>query len=149
MKTKNYILALGALTALFFAACKKTDSGPSLTAKEKTLTSKVWKLESLTVPKSDDATKDSSIMKTCSESALAAFDAYKAFQIADSKNCDSTIVPYDKGTWKFFANEDSLSLEGKKKLALKIITLNETTLKAVFRDSVAPDKISVKTITFK
>jgi uncharacterized lipoprotein YajG len=83
MKKVNKILAFSLLATLFFAACKKTDNGPVLTPNEKILTNKIWKLQSLTIQKSDDPTKDSSITKPCSDSTLMAFDIYKIFQIAD------------------------------------------------------------------
>ncbi len=151
MKKINKILALTVLAALFFAACKKDDHEPVLTPKEKILTSKVWKLESLTVPKSENPAADSSIMKPCADSALIAFDAFKTFQFANGSKvaCDSVAVPYDKGSWAFSAGTDSLLLKGKRNFVLKIVTLDATTLKATFRDSTAPDKNWLKTITFK
>lgn len=154
MKKVNKILVPGVLAALFFAACQKTDNGPTLTPQEKALTGisqqKVWKLQSLTVPKWDDPTKDSSITKSCSDSALMAFDAYKAYQLADaSKGCDSTIVPYAKGTWALSAGSDSLVLQGARKFVWKIEKLNDTILKATFRDSISPEKNWLKTITLK
>jgi hypothetical protein len=150
MKKVNKFLALGLLATLFFTACEKNDNGPVLTAKEKILTNKIWKLQSLTVQKSDDPTKDSSITKPCSDSALMAFDVFKIYQLADaSKSCDSTIVPYDKGTWKLSASGDSLTLQGKKKFIWNIVALNDSTLKATFRDSIAPTNNWLKTITLK
>ncbi len=150
MKKINYIVALGISCLLLFAACKKNDNNlPVLTPKEQILSSKVWKLQSLTIPKSDNAAQDSSITKACSDSALFLFDVYKNFQVADTKSCDSTIIPYDKGTWALSAS-DSLTLTGiKRKLVWKLITLNDSTIKAVFRDSTAPNKNWLKTITLK
>ena len=151
MKKVNKILILFLLGALSFAACKKTDNGPALTSQEKILTSKVWKLQSLTVPKSDNAAIDSSITLPCSDSTLMAFDIYKAYQIADASKggCDSTIVPYDKGRWAFSAGSDSLLLKGKRNFVWKIQKLNDTIVKATFRDSISPTKNWVKTITLK
>lgn len=151
MKKINKLLALTVIAALFFAACKKTDDGPSLTPKEKILTSKIWKLQSLTVPKVGGTASDSSIMKPCADSALIAFDAYKAFQLANGSkvSCDSVSIPYDKGTWAFSTGTDSLLLKGKRNFVWKIVTLDNTTLKATFLDSIAPDNKRVKTITFK
>lgn len=150
MKKTNYFIALGIFSLMLFAACKKDDNGvPVLTPKEQILTSKVWKLQSVTVPKTSDPAVDSSIAKACSDSALFAFDIYKKYQIADSELCDSTIIPYDKGSWILSA-ADSLTLNGgKRKLVWKIQEINDNTIKAVFRDSTAPDNIWLKTITLK
>ena len=153
MKTVNKILAFSLIAALFFAACKKNDNGPTLSPQEKALigNGKIWKLQSLTVAKSDDPTKDSSITKSCSDSALMAFDVYKAYQLADASKggCDSSIVPYSKGTWAFSAGSDSLLLQGSRKFVWNIEKLNDTILKATFRDSISPDKNWLKTITLK
>lgn len=150
MTNKNSLLFLGILSLIFFAACKKTDNGPVLTPQQKALTSKIWKLQSLTVPQVSDPTKDSSIAKSCSDSALIAFDVFGNFQLADAtKSCDSSIVPYDKGVWALSMANDSLLLKGKRTFIWKIKTLNDSLFKATFRDSIAPDKNWVKTITFK
>jgi hypothetical protein len=155
MKQKNILLAVALLPALFFAACEKNDNGPVLTAKEKALigtgAGKIWKLQSLTVPKSDDPSVDSSIMQPCADSALMAFDMYKAYQLANGSKgaCDSIAVPYSIGNWSLSVGGDSLLLHGKRDLIWKLETLDENTLKAVFRDSIAPDKKWVKTIILK
>lgn len=144
-------MALGLLGLVTFAACKKDDNGvPTLTPKETILTSKVWKLKSITIPRKDDPTMDSSITKSCSDSALFAFDAYKKFQIADPlKSCDSTIVPYEKGTWALSV-ADSLTLNGgNRKFVWKIQVLNDSLVKATYRDSTAPTRNWLKTITLK
>lgn len=150
MKNKNSILSLGILCMLFFAACKKTDNGPVLTPQEKALTGRIWKLQSLTVPGINDPSQDSSITQSCSDSALMAFDIYHVYQLADpSKGCDSSIVPYSKGNWALTAGSDSLFLSGDRNLAWKIEVLNDTILKATFRDSISPTNDWVKKITFK
>jgi hypothetical protein len=150
MKKTNYFMALGLFGLLLFAACKKDDNGiTTLTPKEQILTSKVWKLQSVTVPKISDPSADSSITKPCSDSALFAFDIYKKYQIADLETCDSTIIPYDKGSWILSA-ADSLSLNGsKRKLVWKVQVINDSIIKAVYRDSTAPDENWFKTITLK
>lgn len=150
MKKISKIFALSIAAALAFAACKKTENGPDLTPKEKILTSKIWKLQSLTVPKVGTST-DSSIKQPCADSALIAFDIYKAYQLANASKvaCDSVAVPYSKGTWAFSAGSDSLLLKGKRNFVWKIVAISDTMLKATFRDSIAPDKNWVKTITFK
>ena len=150
MKKVNKIIALGIISSLFFAACEKTDNGPSLTPQEQILTSRIWKVDSLTVPQLNDPTKDSSITTACSDSALMAFDVYKAYQLADaSKGCDSVAIPYDMGTWKFSVGGDSLLLHGNRDFVWKIQVLNDTLVKATFHDSIAPDKNWIKTITLK
>ncbi len=150
MKTLNNLIPLATLGLLFFAACKKNDNEPILTPKEKILVNKTWKVDSLTIPKISDPTKDSSIAKECSEDALLDFDANKSFRFTDpSKTCDSTIVPYGNGTWTLGVSNDTLVLNGAKKLAWKIIKLDNTRLEATFRDSISPDKIQMKTIILK
>jgi len=123
---------------------------PQLTAQEKALTGHIWQLQTLTVPKSDGSA-DSSIKKSCSDSALMAFNMSHLFQLADASKggCDTTIVPYDKGNWAFSAGKDSLLLTGKRTFVWKIVTLNDTLFKATFLDSISPEKHSVKTITLK
>lgn len=149
MKNKNLILFLGILSVLFFA-CKKTDNGPVLTPQQKALTNRIWKLESLTVPKLNDSSQDSSITKSCSDSALMAFDIYNVYQLADpSKSCDSSFVPYAKGNWELSSDNDSLLLYGKRNFAWKIEILNDTILKATFRDSISPDNNFLKKIILK
>jgi hypothetical protein len=149
MKNKN-LLSVGIVSVLFFAACKKLDNGPSLTPQQKALTNKIWKLKSLTVPKLSDPSQDSSILKSCSDSALMAFDIYSVYQIADpTKSCDSSIIPYSKGNWAMSSNNDTLLLFSKRNLAWKIDMVNDTILKATFRDSISPEKNAVKKITFK
>lgn len=151
MKNRNNILSFGVLAILFFVACKKNDS-PPLSAKESVLVGKIWRLYSLTVPKSDDSSQDSSITKPCSDSAFMAFDRYKVYQLADASaaGCDSAIVPYDKGIWSLSTTTDSLLLDGNKRdLIWKIEVLNDTLLKATFQDSIAPEQNWVKTITLK
>lgn len=147
MKKLNKNLALGIFGLLFFAACKKSENGPVLSPNEKLLTAKVWELKTLTVPGEEEET---SILIDCAKEASMAFDAYKNFQFADpTKECDSTVVPYDKGKWAFNATGDSLILEGKRKLAWKIVKLDESMLQATFRDSISPEENVVKTITLK
>lgn len=149
MKKTNYFLALGILGLFLFASCKKDDKGPVLTTKEKILTSKTWKLKSITVPKKGDATVDSSIAKDCSAAALFAFDSYKNFQIKSPAACDSSIVNYEKGSWSL-SSLDSLTLQGaKRKFVWKITVLNDSIVKATYRDNSVPDKSLLKTITLK
>lgn len=149
MKNKNLILSL-IVAGTFLAACKKTDNGPTLTPQERALTNRIWALKSLTVPKVSDPSEDSSITKSCSDSALMAFDVFGNYQIADpSKACDSTIVPYSKGNWAISSDGDSLALVGKRNFVWKIEMLNDTILKATFRDSISPEKNYLKKITLK
>lgn len=151
MKTTNYLWAFGIFGLILFASCEKNDNNvPVLTPKEQILTSKVWKMKTITVPETEDPTKDSLITKECADSALFAFDAYKIFQIADpTKTCDSSIVPYSKGTWAL-SSADSLTLNGAhRKLVWKVTVINDSIIKAVYRDSIAPDNNRLKTITLK
>ena len=156
MKSINRILGLALSSTLLFAACQKTVDSPSLTEREKALignsgAGKIWKLYSLSVPKAGDALADSSIMLPCADSALMAFDIYNAYQLANvSKTaCDSIAVPYSIGNWALSASGDSLLLRGQRNLIWKLEILNDSTLKAVFRDSISPDKNWLKTIILK
>lgn len=138
------------MSLLLFAACKKDDNGPLLTSKEKMLVNKTWKVDSLTVPKISDVTKDSSMAKECSKDALLDFNGDKTFSFTDpSKACDSSLVPYGKGTWSLKISNDTLFLNGPKKLSWKILASDNNKLKAVYRDSLSPAKIQMKTITLK
>lgn len=150
MKNKKCIV-LAAAFVFFLAACNKSVNGPDLTPQQKSLTSRIWKLNSLTVPQKSDPLKDSSIIQPCADSALLAFDIYGAFQFADgSKNgCDSTIVPYDKGMWSISKDSDSLVLKGKRNFAWKLEKLNDTIIVASFRDSTSPSNNWLKKITLK
>lgn len=136
-----------ALVAMFiFASCK--DKGPELTPSEQILTSKVWKLKSITVPQITDPSKDSSIAKECTETALFAFDRQHTFNVTDvAGNCDSTIIPYGSGSWQMFST-DSLYLSRKAySQAWKLKTLNDSVVVAVFKDSIAPNSVWIKTLT--
>ena len=151
MKTKNSILSLVILCIVVFAACKKTDNVPPLPPAVKALTGKIWKIKSLTVPKSTDPSQDSSIIESCADRALIAFDLSANYQFADGSNkgCDSSAVPYDKGAWGLSASYDTLFLEGKRNFAWKIETLNDSIVKATFHDSVSPTNNRIKKITLK
>ena len=151
MKNKKSILSLAIVCVFVFAACKKTDNGPSLTPAQKALTGRVWQLQTLTVPFTSDPTKDSSIIQSCADSALLAFDYYGQFQFADrSKNgCDSSAVPYDKGIWAISSDNDSLVLKGTRTFAWKLEKLNDTLIVATFKDSVSPTEKWLKKITLK
>lgn len=151
MKKLSKIVSLSILTAIAFSACKKDDAGPNLNSNEKILTSKTWQLQSLTIPKTGTASGDSSIKPSCADSALVVFNISKVYQLANASKvaCDSVVVPYGNGTWVLSAGGDSLTLKGKRNFIWKIITLNTTSLKATFRDSTAPNKNWLKTISFK
>jgi hypothetical protein len=151
MKKIRMIVGGGLIGVWIFSACSK-DNSPVLTPLEQKLTAKIWRLNSLTVPKVSDAAQDSSITLPCSDSALAVFDVYHNYQVANpTKYCDSTIVPYDLGRWAFNSSEDSLILTGnRKRWVLKILQFTDTTLlKATYKDSMAPDKVWIKTISLK
>lgn len=151
MKNKKLIVSLIVACVIVLAACNKTHNGPTLTPGQKTLTSKIWRLQSLTVPQMSDPSKDSSIIQSCADSALMAFDVYGNYQLADGskKGCDSTAVPYDHGTWTLSSDADSLFLKGKRNFAWKLEKLNDTIVNATFRDSISPEKNWLKKITLK
>ena len=147
MKTKHYLLALCAFSMIAFTACKKDKDKPELNAKEVLLTAHSWKLKTLTVPKKIGE-GDSSITKECSAKATFDFSKTKSFQVGDpDKNCDSTLVPYSKGNWSYALSTDSLAFTGTKKMTWKVTSLTESELKAIFKDSLAPDKVYIKTLT--
>ncbi len=151
MKNKKSLLYLAIACVFVLAACKKTNNGPTLSPQQQALTSRVWQLQSLTVPQISDPSIDSSIIQPCADSALMAFDIYGAYQLADrsKKGCDSTAVPYDAGTWALSSDNDSLFLEGKRNFEWKIEMLNDTIVTATFRDSISPTKNWLKKITLK
>ena len=150
MKTKHYLIALATLSATAFTACKKDKDEPKLNAKEILLTAHDWKIKSITVPKKAGDGADSSITKDCSLKATIVFSKNRAFQAIDpDKNCDSTIVPYGKGNWNYSLTKDSLSITGTKKMTWKVTSLTDNELKAIFKDSLAPDKVLLKTVTLK
>ena len=151
MKNKKSILSLAIACVFVFAACDKPVHGPSLTPQQKSLKGRVWQLKSLTLPQITDPTKDSSIIQSCADSAVMAFDTYGSFQLADrSKNgCDSIAVPYDKGIWALSSDNDSLLLKGKRTFAWKLEKLNDTLIVATFRDSISQTENRLKKITLK
>jgi hypothetical protein len=151
MRNKKSILSLAIVCIFVFAACEKTNNGPTLTPEQKALTGRVWQLQSLTVPQVNDPSIDSSIIQSCADSALLAFDVYGNFQLADrSKNgCDSISVPYDKGVWGLSSDNDSLLLKGTRTFVWKLETLNDSVITATFRDSISPTKSWLKKITLK
>ncbi len=150
MKTKHYLLATCVLSITVFASCKKDKDEPRLNEKELLLTAHTWKVTSITVPKISDSKADSTITTDCSLLATVDFKTGRTFEVADpKKSCDSTVVPYSKGTWTFISANDVLTLKGSKEMSWKITTLSATELKATFRDSISPQKIQLKTITLK
>jgi len=150
MKNRNLILSLGTFCVMVFVACKKTENGPVMTPQQRALTGKIWKLTSLTVPSKINPSLDSSITTSCGDSAVMAFDIFGVYQLADpSKSCDSTIVPYSKGNWAITSDNDSLLLYSKRQFAWKIEVLNDTILKASFRDSTSGSNNWLKKITLK
>ncbi len=152
MKKGMMMLSLGFLGLIIFAACNKSTNGPSLTPNEQKLNSRTWQLKGLTMPQVHNPLVDSSITSPGSDSTLAAFDAYHNFQIANfsKQTSDSISIPYDLGTWAFNHTEDSLYLRGRKmSRAWKIILLNDTIVKATYKDSLSPTKVWIKTITLK
>lgn len=148
MKTKQYLMALSALAIIGFSACKKEKNEPTLNEKEALITAHTWKVQSLTMPKKGSNVSDSSIVKECTLLATLDFKADRNYTVTDpQKNCDSTLLPYGKGTWSYANNV--LTLKGKQTLAWNISSLTESELKATYKDSIAPDKVYTKTITLK
>lgn len=149
MKTTKTLFVICFLAATSFIACKKDKDEPSLTAQEKMLIN-TWKLESLSMPKSTNPETDSSILTDCIKEATFVFNAQKGFQFVDAgKDCDSTILPYDKGNWVLSNEGKELTLKGKRTIKWNIKKLEENQIKATFRDSTSVDHNYIKTITLK
>lgn len=149
MKTKNLLIVTSVLFALSISACKKDDNEPKLTPTEKLLV-KEWSVDSLVMKKLSNPETDSVITNDCITKAVIVFDAFKKFQVADvKKNCDSTSLPYDFGTWSLSASGNQLSLKGKRNIIWNIQLLTADKIKATFRDSLSPQHNFVKTIVLK
>lgn len=149
MKT---LLTLSAFAGgLLLIACNKDDND-NLSPDEKILSSKVWKIQSLTTKSTVNPEQDSSIMKDCINAATIHLYTGMSFDLKDNSTagCDSTVFGFDKGTWSFNETTDSLYLDGTKRdVAMKVSTLADTMVVATYRDNVSPTNNRVKTITLK
>ena len=149
MKTKNMILALALVSATTFVACKKDKDEPKLTPTEQKLI-KTWTLEALTTPRKTNPEVDSSLVTDCMEDVSLQFVAGRTFEFKNSnQGCEGTVLPFQKGKWSLSADGKTLILKGAKESKWTVKTLDETTLKATFRDSVSVDHNYLKTVTFK
>jgi len=151
--TQFPILSLFLFCSLFgFVACKK-DEKP-LTAKEKQLTAREWKITDIARPKISNPSQDSSIMKTCTSDDRLVFwvsGNTRSFQLKDNTvKCDSTIFFYDNGNWTINAAQDQVQLTGARRVQKwNILILNDSILKVQWRDSVSTSNNVLKTISLK
>lgn len=133
---------------LFMAACKK-DNGNPLTPKEQLLAHS-WSIDALTMKEINDPSKDSSIITECVEKSKVIFLASRQFTIEDAdKSCDSTLLPYDTGTWNLSADGSVLTLKGKREIVWQVQSLDADKVKATFKDSLSPTHNFMKTIVLK
>ncbi|CAN5239743.1 hypothetical protein BH11BAC5_BH11BAC5_07620 [soil metagenome] len=133
-------------------ACKKDDNpAPPTPDKVKKLLYD-WKITSITTPKTGQPATDSSILKACVADDIIKF-SNNGFDFQDGTNkCDSSLVPYWKGSWVYDLNKDSIQLHATtpaKYLSWKVTTLNDSIMKVTYTDSLNPEKKIVKTISFK
>ncbi|RFM28012.1 hypothetical protein [Deminuibacter soli] len=161
-KNKLPLLALAAtaLAAATITGCfKSNDSQPaSLTKNQVFMVQKPWAIRSITIPKKNDSTQDSSIFQPCHSKAGIYFgqpvysDGSGAFAYLDSaKGCDSNAFHYGQGRWLFAtAAEDSLATLNYSYgiSVMKVLALNDSVLQVRFIDSMRNAPKILKTITF-
>lgn len=135
-------------------ACSKDDDNAVVPpTKTQLLTQKGWKIKDITIPRITDATKDSSVLKTCAADDLLSFGA-TTYNFSDSTTkCDSALFFYSKGTWQYVQAKDSINLTSTtpagKFQAWKVVTLNDTLLKVNYTDSSVLTNKVLKTLSFK
>lgn len=153
-KNANAIIMPAFLAFCFLfglAACKKDKDETPLTAKEKQLTAREWKITDITRPKISNPTQDSSIVKTCTSDDRLFFVTNKSFQLKDNTvRCDSTIFFYDNGNWVINTAQDQVQLNGARRVQKwNILILNDSILKVQWRDSTSTTNNILKTIFLK
>lgn len=135
-------------------ACDKDKDETPLTAKEKQLTAREWKITDITRPKISNPSQDSSIVKTCTSDDRLFFGVNgnnKSFQLKDNTvKCDSTIFFYDNGNWVINTAQDQVQLNGARRVQKwNILILNDSILKVQWRDSTSTTNNILKTISLK
>ncbi len=135
-----------------FTACDKDDKPVS--AKERQLSAKEWKITDITRPKISNTSQDSSIMKACTGDDRLVFGINgnsRPFQLKDNTNkCDSTIFYYDNGSWAINGAQDQVQLTGARRTQKwKILLLNDSILRVQWRDSISTSNNVLKTISLK
>lgn len=137
--TKTH-LRIGAALMLgmgLFAACHKDDdSGPTQTPNELKLEAHAWNLSA--AAQTDSAVTDSSILSACMQDDSLVFGTNKQYTYADGATvCDSTVLPYGKGSWAFNTAEDTLTLQSASAAwRFHVNTLTDSTLQLTLTDSV-------------
>lgn len=133
-------------------SCDKEET--TLTAKEKQLTAREWKITDITRKKTTDPTQDSSIHKACTTDDRLVFSMNgnnRSFQLKDNTaKCDSAIFFYDNGNWAFNNLQDQIQLTGAKRTQQwKILLLNDSILRVQWRDSLSTTNNVLKIISLK
>jgi hypothetical protein len=148
---KVQILGTVLLSAFIILSSCSKDEEPQLTQKDVQLTSKEWKITGITRKSIANPGEDSSILKTCSTDDRLLFATNHQFQLKDgTTKCDSAIFQYDAGSWSFSANQSVLALTGaKRNQSWKILTLNDSTMKVEWLDSLSANNKVLKTIALK
>ncbi len=154
MKKKNISKVMAAIfvSAGLLLACKK-DSNPTPVVPDKVkMILHDWKITNITTPKIGQPGTDSSILKACMADDVVKF-TITGFDFQDGAiKCDSTVFQYTKGAWAYDLNKDSIQLLATapaKYLSWKVLTLNDSTMKVTYTDSLNPEKKIAKTISFK
>lgn len=149
MKMKVSLLAIAAAVAL--VSCEKDNNEPSPITKEQLLVTSEWKITDITRKSLTNILQDSSILKSCHTDDRFLFASSKGFQFKDNTaKCDSLILQYDAGTWKFNNTQDVLEITGQKKVQIwKVLTLNDSIMKVQWMDSVSASNKVLKTLSFK
>ena len=135
-----------------FTACDKDDE--PVTAKEKQISAREWKITDITRPKILNISQDSSIMKACTGDDRLVFGLNgntRSVQLKDNiSKCDSTIFFYDNGSWAINGAQDQVQLNGAKRIQKwKILLLNDSIMKVQWRDSISNSNNVLKTISLK
>lgn len=151
---KKNVLATAFLSFCFLTiliSCKKDKDEQPLTAKEKQLTAREWKIIDITRPKISNPSQDSSIVKICTYDDRLFFGTNKSFQLKDNTvRCDSAVFFYDNGNWGFNATQDQVQLNGARRVQKwQILTLNDSIMKVQWRDSSSVSNNVFKTISLK
>ncbi|CAN5556345.1 hypothetical protein BH10BAC2_BH10BAC2_32680 [soil metagenome] len=155
MKKKHLLkfLFIAAAGSMAMMACNNTDPVPPPEKLQKLIQTD-WKINDITVPKKTAPGGDSSISLTCSTDDLILFGANGIYDFQDgTAKCDSNIFNYSQGYWGYDLDNDSVQLAvitpTAKYVSWKVLTLNDSVLKATYIDSVVPANKIIKTISFK
>ena len=152
LQKKRTLLSVIPFFSLAFVIVSCGKDKDNLTAKEKQLTIREWKITDITRPKISNPAQDSSIMKTCSSDDRLAFGGgNKPFNLKDNTTkCDTSIFSYDNGIWSMNAAQDQVKLTGARRVQIwKVLLLNDSLMKVLWRDSLSVANNVLKTISLK